>query len=407
MRLGVAVLGLVVASAGAQVPSGQVPVAPNRTNIKTEAQLDDEAKQADALFQQSRTVETLPMYQELHEQRPSRVFYTERLALAYVAKSGTLQDPAAAAAARGQAKKLLLEAKAAGDNSDLLQVMLSKLDEIEHAPADKGPKPAGQATLEQAELAFNQGDMKGAMVLYNKAWAENPKLYSVALFAGDAEFRQNHFDEAGMWFQRAIAINPDLETAYRYWGDALLKAGKADDARKEYVAAFVAEPYAKAPRLTLRTWAARNGFRYVPPPIALPAGPTTGKDGHINITLDGSKANDPLAPSYLMYSMNAALWQGDKFKKEFPQEKVYRHSLAEEVDTLHLLLVSIREQKVPESKYDATVRSLMALEKDGMLECWILLDNPDQGVAQDYAAFRAQHRDLLKAYVEKYDLHPA
>jgi hypothetical protein len=48
----------------------------------------------------------------------------------------------------------------------------------------------------------------------------------------------------------------------------------------------------------------------------------------------------------------------------------------------------------------------MALEKDNMLECWILLDDPDQGVAQDYIAYRAAHRDLLIAYVEKYDLHP-
>ena len=41
------------------------------------------------------------------------------------------------------------------------------------------------------------------------------------------------------------------------------------------------------------------------------------------------------------------------------------------------------------------------------MECWILLDAPDQGTAQDYVTYRATHRDLLRAYIEKYDLHPA
>jgi len=71
------------------------------------------------------------------------------------------------------------------------------------------------------------------------------------------------------------------------------------------------------------------------------------------------------------------------------------------------LLTGVREQKIPDAKLTPALRSLMALDKDGMLECWILIDNPDNGTAQDYVAFRATHRDLLRAYIEKYDLHPA
>jgi hypothetical protein len=41
-----------------------------------------------------------------------------------------------------------------------------------------------------------------------------------------------------------------------------------------------------------------------------------------------------------------------------------------------------------------------------MLECWILLDNPDRGIAQDYAAYRKDHRQLLEQYIAKYDVHP-
>ena len=399
-------VGLVVAS-GAQVPSGQVPVAPSRTNIKTEAELDAEAKQADTLYQHAQTLATLPLYEDLHAQRPQRTFYTVRLALAYIAKGGAETSPDANKADTARARQLLAEAKAQGDNSDMTQVLISKLDESGAAPATSGPRPAGMDAFEQGEVLFNKGDLKQAAEQYAAAWSENPKFYLAAVFAGDSEYKQDHYEAAGMWFQRAIALEPNRETAHRYWADSLSKDGKTAEAHQQFVEAFVAEPYAKAPRLVLKTWAGSHELRYVPPPITLPAAPTTGKDGHINITFDGSKQNDPLAPAWLMYSMNAALWQGEKFKKEFPKETVYRHSLAEEVDTLKSMLISVREMKIPESKWDATIRSLMALDKDGMLECWILLDNPDQGVAQDYAAYRAGHRELLKAYVEKYDLHPA
>jgi hypothetical protein len=95
------------------------------------------------------------------------------------------------------------------------------------------------------------------------------------------------------------------------------------------------------------------------------------------------------------------------FKENYPDAKTYRHTLKEEVAGLNAMLEVIhRQQAEGKDKLDATSLSLLSLEKDGMLECWVLLDNPDQGTAQDYVAYRAQHRDLLKAYVEKYDLHP-
>jgi hypothetical protein len=80
--------------------------------------------------------------------------------------------------------------------------------------------------------------------------------------------------------------------------------------------------------------------------------------------------------------------------------------LAEEVDGLRGVLDVVKEQKIPDKKLDATLKSLIALDKDGMLECWILLDHPDQGIAQDYATYRAAHRELLHAYIAKYDVHP-
>jgi hypothetical protein len=65
----------------------------------------------------------------------------------------------------------------------------------------------------------------------------------------------------------------------------------------------------------------------------------------------------------------------------------------------------VKNQKIPNDKLDPTLKSLVALDKDGMLECWILLNHADAGIAKDYVAFRATHRDLLHAYVDKYIVH--
>ena len=374
---------------------------------KTEAQLDEEAKQADALYQNQQLFQALPLYEDLHARRPQRTFYTERLAMAWIAKGGTESTPEATAADNQHALELFKQAHAAGDNSDLAQIMLEKLTAAANAsPAASGPLPEWRVSFNQAKQFFSKGDLKAAIGLYEKSWRQNPQFYSAPLFAGDAEFKMGHYDEASVWFARAIAIDPDVETAHRYWADSLYKQGKTSEAHRQYVEAFIAEPYVKAPRLDLRTWAQTNQMRYVPPPIMLPSGPTTGKDGHINITIDGSATPNASAMA-LAYSMNATVWQMKTFKETYPDAKAYRHTLKEEVAGMKAMLEVIHRQKAPEDKLDPTSRSLLLLEKDNMLECWVLLDNPDQGTAQDYATYRAQHRDLLKAYVEKYDLHPA
>jgi hypothetical protein len=76
------------------------------------------------------------------------------------------------------------------------------------------------------------------------------------------------------------------------------------------------------------------------------------------------------------------------------------------VDSIHLMLTIAHEQKRDEAKASPMLRTLLQLEKDGMLECWVLFDNPDQGIAQDYIAYRKDHRDLMHKYIEKYDVHP-
>ena len=103
----------------------------------------------------------------------------------------------------------------------------------------------------------------------------------------------------------------------------------------------------------------------------------------------------------MVYSTQPMMWRSTEFKKHYPNETVYRHSLAEEAEGLRSVIAVVKEQNIPEDKLDPTLKSLLALEKDGMLECWILLNGADVGIVQDYVAYRA----LLHGYIDKYVIH--
>lgn len=377
------------------------------------AEINKEAETANSLYSNQNMVAALPLYEDLHRRQPESNGWRERLAMCLLAQGGSelAAGGAEAGAARVQrAHQLLLDAKAAGDNSNLLQVMLEKL-EAPVSPAPAGPASPGAEAFHRAEKAFSSGDLPAALKAYEEAMAADPRMYEAPLFAGDTEYKQGHYPEADKWYAQAVAIDPNRETAYRYWGDCLMRQGDPTQAEGKFIDAIVAEPYTRAAHNGFKQWADATKAMLVSPPIQLPARPTSGgkdKNGkdQININIDPSALGSPASSAVLAYSMGAALWQGDKFHQTFPNEKQYRHSLAEERDSIETALSVLKEQKIRPDKLDPTWKWLLELDKDGMLECWILLDHADQGIAQDYTAYRATHRDLLHAYIAKYDVLP-
>jgi tetratricopeptide (TPR) repeat protein len=373
---------------------------------KTDAELRAEYDKAQKLYEASNFVAALPLFEDLYAQQPKSLVYEERLAMSLLGAAGNMA-PDAGKAAHARAKRLLLDAKSKGDDSQLLTTLLEKMGDGDGSSAmPAAPLTPAQTDFAAAEKLFGAGDIKAALVLYEKALEEDPTYYVAALYAGDALFKTGDCAQAGVYYAKAVAIDPDHETAYRYWADCLMKQGERTKARDMYINAVIAQPYSKTTRQSLQAWAETNHARIVPPPITLPNRAAPGKNGNITITLDANKTNDPESGLAMMYSMNSALWQGEKFKKTYPNEKVYRHSLAEEMDSITGMLTVARETKIPEGKLSASTKSLMEIQKDNMLECYILLDNPDQGVAQDFVAYRAGHRELMRKYVEKYDIHP-
>lgn len=363
-------------------------------------------KQAIAAYDKHDYVAALPLYEALLKDQPSSTVFQERTAACLLAAQPG-DTPVIHHERMLRARKLLLQAKAGGDDSNLLQILLEKTADAEANPPSATDKVTpDQELINQAELVFGRGDFEGALALYKKAYETNPQNYGAALFAGDAEYKLGHTDAAGGWYAKAIAINGDMETAYRYWGDALEKAGRHQEAEEKFIMAVVRQPYQRAPRVGLKQWADANHAMIAPPPITLPNRPSVGKDGHINITLPmSSKKDDPEGPVNLVYQMGAATWQGEKFKKQFPNEKTYRDSLPEEVDTIHTMLKVADELKLPDDKLSTSVKLLRELDKQNMLECWILLDHPNRDLVADYAPYARNHMDLMAKYIAKYDVH--
>ncbi len=203
----------------------------------------------------------------------------------------------------------------------------------------------------------------------------------------------------------------DRETAYRYWGDALMRVGHDPVAAKpKFIDAVVAEPYNKLAWQGIQQWAQIEKATITSPTIDRPAAPVVDakNPNNINIQISMGDTDDkkhPGASAWLMYSMVRAGYHGDEFKKNFPNEKQYRHSLKEESAALSIVATSLKEQKIQPSKLDPSLQNLLELYDAGMLDCWILISAADQGIAMDYPDYRREHRQLLHDYLVRFVVH--
>jgi tetratricopeptide (TPR) repeat protein len=221
------------------------------------AQTDDtypsRRTQAFALYDNNNFVDALPLLEKLHTEKPGDIAVIERLSFATLAHSATLSNESDRKQERAHARKLADEAKAAGDDSNLLKIVLS-------VPEDGGEMAFSgtaevQAAMQQGEAAFAKGDMDAAIAAYARALALDPHQYDAALFTGDVYFKKKDHEQADKWFARAVEIDPNRETAYRYWGDDLSAQGRGSEAREQFISAVVANPYDQRSWMGLSQWA--------------------------------------------------------------------------------------------------------------------------------------------------------
>ena len=367
--------------------------------------------QAFALYESNNFVDALPLLEKLHAEKPTDIAVLERLSFATLAHSATLANESDRKQERAAARKLADEAHAAGDDSNLLKVVLS-------VPADGGEvvftgTAEVQAVIQEGEAAFAKGDMDGAIAAYARALALDPHQYDAALFTGDVYFKKKDHEQADKWFARAVQIDPNRETAYRYWGDDLAAQGRASDAKEQFISAIVASPYEQRSWIGLSQWAKAQKLMLASPRIIPPNQIEDNDKGHTNITIDAStlqpNAKKDGTDSWFSYTLFRAAWHGEKFQKEFPSEKEYRHSLPEEVDGFQAVVNRIKEglQKKEITQLDPSLAALVKLSDDGLLEPFILISRPDKGISLDYPAYRNAHREKVRQYINEWLIHPA
>jgi tetratricopeptide (TPR) repeat protein len=285
--------------------------------------------------------------------------------------------------------------------------------------------PAVDQAMRAGEAAFSRRDYDEAIKNYSRAMELEPGNYAAVLFIGNTFFRKNDVAKAGEWYEKAIRLDPNIETAYRYYADMLGRTGDMAKARGMLIQAAVAEPYNRMVWRDLMTWAALNdtriNFRYAgvsPDPAPLkPPDPRTPKAPKKDEPLFDVKLFQPrpknLSDAWRAYQSVRADWKdGGKFKQHFSQEAEYRHSLAEETEALtaEVRVLERLRGDIETAELvieDQSAALLLKLHQAGVLEPYVLFRLGDEGIAKDYSAYRAAHREKLEEYLDKFVVPPA
>lgn len=382
--------------------------APLAAQASAQAPSQTRRQTAIALFNQGKRLEALPRLEELAQKDPDDSEVLVDLAASLVDHAATLTDADAAARERFRARDLLQRAWGLGNTSPMAENLRQLLNEL---PASGAIKFSDNPTVEQAmnagEAAFARRDFDEAIKNYFKALELDPKLYTAALFIGNTYDKEGQYPKATEWYERAIQLDSNIETAFRYYADMLAKQGDMVKARTMLIHAAVAEPYNKIVWREIRAWATINktAFNIVFAAIPVPRTEDTA--------VGGARLSPELTAAWRTYYSVKDDWKkGDKFEKQFPQEREYRHSVAEESDALTTtikILKRLREDKKTASLVadDPTASLLLKLSDAGLIEPYVLFSLGDDGIAKDYIAYRAKNRDKLEAYMDKFVIPPA
>ena len=376
---------------------------------QAQASFDAELARAQQLIQANKLPEALPILEKLYAAKPDHPALLEMLAYSLSVSAVPEKDKDKRKKMLIRARQLAERAKRAGNNSQLVEAMIDQIPADGNLPEMTPRTPAEEAMME-GEAAFVRGEMERALEHYERAAKLNPKMYEAPLFIGDVYFKMGKIDKAGESYARAIAINPDLDTAYRYWGNVLMEAGKLKEAKEKLIEAVVAQPYIRAPWEFLAKWGERSNVELGHPRVE-PSGSMSVEKDNTTIAIDPKSAGKADGSGlWMLYHTRRSQWIKEKFAKEFPGEKEYRHSLREEADALglvaNLAAESLKDGRLKEKDLDVSIANLLRIHKAGLLEAFILLARADDGIARDYPEYRKTNRDRLRQYMNEFVTAP-
>ena len=374
------------------------------SQAQTNENANDLKRKANALLQETRYTEALPILEKIATLQPNDGETQFFLGFALIGQATNTKDDAARKALRVRGRNAFLKAKSLGFTEPRLEAMIQSLPEDGSDHEGFSSDSKADELMKEGEALFSQGKKDEALKKYQEALALDPKLYHAALFSGDIYLQKQDYAQAETWYQKAIAIDPDKETAYRYSATPLMKQRKFDEARDRYIEAFITEPYNRFAQAGLIQWGEATRTTLAHPTIDIPTNVTFDEKGDAKINLDagallGGKNDGSFA--WISYGATRSAWRKERFAKTFPNEKTYRHSLAEEVDALRSVLSIAKTDKTIKS-LSPSLTKLKKLDEQGLLEAFILITRPDDGIAEDYPAFLKQNRDKLRRYVLEY-----
>ena len=373
-------------------------------------------EQALQLFNGDKRLEALPLLEELAQKNPKDEDVVIALAASLISHAATLADQNAAAAERMRARNLL-------DKLDTTNPLAGNLLQILREMPDQGDvpfseNPAVDRAMRTGEAAFSRRDFDEAIKNYSRALELEPGNYPATLFIGNTFFKKNDFDKAEEWYGKAIHLDPNVETAYRYDAEMLARKGEMARSRSMLIQAVLAEPYNRMVWRDLLTWASLNNTRLNFKYAGITSDPAIANTQRLaqdtslfDVKLFPERPKD-LSDAWKAYQRVRGEWKnGGKFKQYFPGETSYRHSLAEETEALTAEIKVLEKLKgdietVELVTEDQSLRLLLQLSQAGVLEPYVLLRLGDEGIAKDYATYRAEHRDKLEEYLQKFVVPP-
>ena len=368
---------------------------------QTDTNLAELKQKVAELTKATRYTEALPLLETIVAAEPKKAEMVFQLGFALVAEANATIETSDKRALRVRARNTFIKAKELGVQQPVVEALIQSLPADGSDTSSFSQNLLANAIMVEAESLFGQGKLDEALVKYQKALTIDPKLYHAALFSGDVYMQRGDFAQASTWYEKAIAIDPTRETAYRYSATPLMKQGKTDAARERYIEAFITEPYNRFARAGLIQWGQVTNTSLGHPQIDVPTNVTFDEKGDAKMDLDASAllgGKDDGSFAWINYGGTRSTWRKEKFARTFPGEKAYRHSLAEEADALRsVITLATSDNKT--KKLSPSLMQLQQLDNEGLLEAYILLARPDDGIALDYPSYLKANREKLHRYV--------
>lgn len=354
------------------------------------------------LTEQTKYLEALPLLEKLVVAEPDNAQMHFYLGFALIAHANNTKDADKRIALSKRARAAFVRAKELNIAEPVVDALIASIPLDGSLGQSFSENIAANSLMTQAEAFFSQGKLDEALGNYQKALTLDPRLYHAALFSGDVFMHKEDFANAELWYKKAIDIDPNIETAYRYSATPLMRQGKTVEARDRYIEAFITEPYNKFTTAGLVQWAQATQTSLAHPTIDTPTSVTFDEKGEAKINLDASAllGGDDGSFAWISYGATRSKWHKETFAQKFPGQK-YRHSLAEEAEALRSVITLATSDKKTKTLSPALVK-LKKLNDEGLLEAYILLAKPDNGIAMDHPAYLKENREKLRRYTVQY-----